>query len=467
MNINFIVSILIVLVLMIVMSFFVMAEIAFLTLAKHKLNKMINTNVVGAKQVYKIIQNPERLLSTVQIAITLLGLILGFFSGEYLSDYIVSLLNGIAFFKEYSNVLGHIILFITMTYFTVMSEILPKRIAMLHPEKIACYTSFVMIGFMKLVYPIVYLLTLSVHLGMKIFKIKDYGNKVSVDEIKFLINQAAISGTFKDEEKDMFRRFIHVGYMLVGAIMTPRNKLVVLDINKDANYNIKLLKKYKFSYFPVINKDLNNLIGIVSTKDVMINNINNHNFNYDMNLSTRGILNQDNTKYNSSNLHNDSLFNTHVENLAKKWKILYVPEVSNLTNLIILLKENNTKISVVIDEYGDIEGIVTFSDIIKTFIGNVGNSSKDNERNVIKKKDGSFTMDGNILIEEVMEQLDLLSLPYDNDEDYRTLASFMLKQFDKIPKAGDSFVSVGWKFTVMKMDKFRIDKVKIIKDIVN
>jgi len=415
-------------------AFFVMNEVALLTVTKARLYSMVREGVFGAKRAYNILQHPEIFLSTLQIGITLMGLLLGLIGGSSISGYVTDHIDDIPVLRHYSGVVGYSISFLLLTYLSVLMEVLPKRIAMMHSEKIACYSSLVIYFLIKLVYPLVFLITKSIKCCLYLLKLNEKKDSTSVDEIKFLVNQAFRGGALDSTGKDIITRLVNIGDMKVGAIMTPRNKIVSVDINNDVVSNIDLVNNNFFNYFPVIDGELTNLIGIIHVKSLF---------------------------------HFNDVSNEYIRNIASESHVLYVPEIASVTKLSELFKKYNTQIAVVIDEYGDIEGVVTFSDVINAFIGDMGTAISNNNRNIVSKEYGSYVVDGNILIEEMMEKLNLTHLPDDNLEDYRTLASFMLKQMNCIPKEGDKFVSLGWEFAVVKMDRFRIDKVRISPAVVS
>ncbi len=427
-NNSFLTDVIAIIVIMAINSFFVISEIAVLTAAKPKLHKMLHKGTLGSKQAIKLTQQPELFLSTVQIGITLMSLLLGVFGGTTITGHVSSLLHDIPYLAAYSHVIGYSLSILVITYFTVLSEIVPKRIAMLNPEKIAARVSYGMYFFITLLYPLIWVLTRSTKFLIQIFRIKNNDAHVSVEEIKFLINQAENSGTLDKTERDMIKRLVNLSDMQVGAIMTPRNKIISLDLSNSEQVNVNKLKQHQFNYFPVINGELNNLIGIIPIKK-LFNKL--------------------------------TITNSNLEEIAGQFQVLYIPEVAKVTKLIELFKEKQTKIAIVLDEYGDIEGLVTFNDILKTFVGDIAILMEGKKPGIIRKKDGSYIVDGNILIEEIMEQLHLTSLPGEEDEDYRTLASFILKQLGTIPRTGDTFQAMGWEFKVVKMDKFRIDRVQI------
>lgn len=409
--------------------FFVIAEVAFLTATKAKIHSMIRRGVWGAKNAMSIVQKPDLFLSSVQIGLTLTELMLGWFGGISMSDYVACIFENIPFLHQYSSALGTVVSLALITYCAILVEVIPKRIAMVYPERALLYTSYLMQFYIALIYPFVWFLTKSIQHCLKTLRINADNEKTSVEEVLFVINQARHTGILHKIEGSMMKRVVTLSDMQVGAIMTPRSKIVMLDIQKKMEHNMRLVYNSSFTYFPVVNADLDNFIGVVSIKDM----------------------------YTKTHLDVDILVNT-----AKRSKILYIPEVSKLTRLIELMDENKTKFAVVVDEYGGIEGLVTFTDVIQSFLGDNAHVFKKAVRNIAKHKDGSYVADGNVLIEEIKEVLCMDTLPGEDEEEYRTLASFLIKYLDNIPKVKDYVECESWKFIIEKMDKNRIEKVRIV-----
>ncbi len=416
-------------------SLFVISEISILTSAKAKLHKMANNGVKGAKKVIQLTHEPEVFLSTVQVGITLMSALLGLYGGASLGGYIAGKLSlsTIPLLHEYSYFIGSAISLIIITYFTVLSEIVPKRIAMMYPEKIAVLMAYFMFFCTKLIYPFTIILTLSTKYCLKILKIKETNNYLSIEEIKFTINQTEHSGILEKTERDMIKRLINISNMQVGAIMTPRNKIVYLNLQESSEVNANKCRMNPYNHFPVIDNDQNNIIGIAAIKK----------------------------------LFNIPITNKGIKEVASSTNCYYIPEMSKVTKLIELFSQKHVKIAIVLDEYGDIQGLVTVSDIMKTFLGDLIGLVDGKKPGILAKKDGSYLMNGSTLIEEVMDTLHVTCLPDDEIEEYRTLASFILKQLGTVPKIGDFFTACGWIFKVVKMDKFYIEKVLISKSIDN
>lgn len=410
-------------------SFFVLAEVSILTSSKAKLYQRATSGSKGAQKAIKLIREPEVFLSTVLVGVSLMSIILGLYGGSSTAQYLEGLLRSLPYindnFEEYLSIISSTLSILIITFFTVFSEVIPKRIAMMSPERFAVVIAHLMPFFILLFYPIVLLLTNSTKYVLRILRIKTDSGTISIEELKFLINQAENTGVLEKTERDIMRRLVNISNVQVGAIMTPRNKMITLDI-KDADIiNINKLKQHKFNYFPIIDNDLNKLIGIVPIKK-LLNRV----------------------------LNNELLLQA-----AKDFNITYVPEMAKITKIIEIFREKNIEIALVLDEYGEIEGLVTLNDILKTFIGDVAVSTPGRKNNLIKKREDQFLISGNVPIEEVMELLSINSLPEEDDQEYRTLASFVLKQLNTLPKVGNKFNASGWEFKVVKMDGLRVDRV--------
>ena len=415
-------SILIILILM--TSFFVSAEIAVVTSRKSRLNSLSKKHK-GAKKALELASNPEDFLSTVQVGITLINVLIGLYGGAAISTDIAELIGKFELLYPYREKISYSLVVIFITYFTVLGEVIPKRIAMLYPEKIATITSYLMLFFTKLFYPFIKLLGLSTKYALKISHIKEPKSHLTMEELRIMVNQAEVAGMLAATEHDMLRRIIHLSNTQVGAIMTPRNKMIWIDVNDKEKKNIQKIMRHPFHYLPVAEGGLEKILGIASFK----------------------------------NLSKDELNNHTILNKTKNFEIIYVPDTAKVSKLIDLFREKKVKIALVVDEYGDIEGLVTLNDVLKILVGDLAIGMSNKAPDIIKHSDNSYLVSGNILIEEVMSLLEVSSLPGDEIEDYRTLAGFMLSQIGQLPKIEDNFNSMGWSFKIVKMDKRRIEKV--------
>lgn len=423
---------LIILFIVLINAAFVVAEIALLTSRKSRLQTLAKKGVFGANKAISLKEKPEFFLSTVQVGITLMSILIGFYGGKELVGHIAGYISTIRLVGKYSIEIANTLIIIVITFITVLGEIIPKRIAMLYPEKSAILVAWVMTLFMKMFYPFVLALSISTRWVLRILAIKEVDNHISAEELKHIITQAENEGTVEKAERDMITRLIHLSDMKVGAIMTPRRQIIAIDIEIGNQENITKLLDNQFSYFPVISGSFDNVIGMVSVKSILKDKV--------------------------------KIGNTYIRDHLQP--VLYVPDSARLSQLLELFKAEKSKIALVTDEYGDIEGIVTLNDILKTFIGDIATQVDGAKPSITNRKDGSWIVSGNLLVEELKALLSIDLLPGEDDDEYRTLASFILAQFDQYPKVGDTCKAEGYVFKIIKMDAFRIDRV-LIKKLIN
>jgi putative hemolysin len=415
----------VILIIILLNSFFVIAEIAILTSKRMRLEQKAEAGSASAAAALKLANEPDYFLSTVQAGVTLMNILIGLLGGATITDDLENFFAAIPFLAPYKEALSNVLIVMFITYLTVLGEIIPKRIAMIYPEKMAQFTSFGMIFFFKLVFPFVWSLSKASQLVLALFKLKPQDQVITTEEFKYFISKAESYGTVEKAESKVIQKVIHLGDMQVASIMTPRSDCVCLNLKDDDEVNLAKLKSNNYSCYPVIDGEIDNVVGIVMVEDMFISAIDN------------GTAN----------------FRDHIK------PPVYVPEFATLLKLIRLLKKNQSTAAIVLDEYGDVEGLVTLSDVLKTFLGDLGDIMEQRIPDVVKRDDGSYIISGSTPIEDVMDLMGVASLPGDTEEDFRTLASFILAYLRKIPKAGDFFEVGEWKFQIAIMDKFRIDKV--------
>lgn len=422
-----------ILIIVVITSFFVLSEISILTSTKAKLQKMAVSGSSGAKQALKLLDMPNQFLSSVQVAITCLSIVLGMYGSAPLSEAFTKLIVSTPWgignaLMNYSEGIGDFVAVVIITYITVMGEIIPKRVAMLYPETIASYTAYFMRFFMIIIYPFVVLLTSSVKFFLMLMRIQEKDKNVSIDEVRFIINQAELSGSIRRNERNMLQRLININSMQVKSIMTPRSKVITLDLKESREINLEKIKKHDFSYFPVIRGKINNLVGIIPSRELL----------------------------------NTYVDNELIEQKAKQAKSIFVPELAKVGTLIDLFRVERVKIVSVVDEYGNIEGIVSFNDILKIFLGDMAILSEGTTPDIVQKGENQYIVAGHALMSDIQELLGL-DLLKNNNNAYMTLAKFVLNNFDNLPKKNDFFHMEGWKFQVIHLDALRIDRVLISK----
>ncbi|MDZ5761360.1 hemolysin family protein [Lyticum sinuosum] len=446
MNLN---EIAIIIIIIIVNMIFVISEIALLTSSISKLEKYASNGSYGARIALKLLSTPNKMLSSVQVAITLLSMIIGLYGGTVFGDDLGNFLLNIPYFGEiiekHKDTLGTCLAIVIMTYITVLSEIVPKRIAMIYPEQLAIVCSYVMAAFIFITYPFVSLLSISVQIILKFIRINEINtNSVSIDEIQGMIRKAENSGSIKHEESTMLRRFIDTGNLLVNSIMTPRKQVICLNIKDNIKVNIQKIKENNFANFPLLDGDFDHFVGFIPVRSLCNLEIN-------------------------KKIDNNILFQ-----IAKKNHILYIPETSKVNKTIDTFLANSIKIAIVVDEYGEFEGVITLHDILKTFLGNIGLISNifstenavdgDVLPNIISINNGCYSVPGVALMTEIVALLNNPSILAESvNKRQRTVASFMVHHIGEAPKVGDAFIINNIEFKVIKVRDFNIERAIIRK----
>ncbi len=417
---------LIIAILIFINALFVIAEIAIIASKKARL-ELLHTK--AAKTVLQLKNAPEFFLSTVQIGVTFLNILIGMFTGKELTDDVVIILHDIGISTENSELIAYIFILISITYLTVLGEIIPKRIALFYPEKIALFIAPVMIFTGKVFFPFVKLLDLSTRSILFIVRLKKPKNAedISIEEVRFIVKQAQTEGLFAETEHDIIRRVVNLNDMQVGAIMTPRHKLITIQKSDTKEVIWNKISNTAHTYLPTIEGDFHKILGIMSTK--------------------KYLLHKQHSKV--------KLKNCFVN-------FTYIPDLTKVSHLIEIMKVKKIPVALVVDEYGSVEGMVTISDIFKIFIHDLASLYEEQGAQVKKLKNG-YIVDGNILTDEVMELIGVDSLPDEEEEDYRTLASFILKQLGRVAQVGDTILLANWTLKILSMDNFRIGSVKLTK----
>jgi putative hemolysin len=422
-------DIIVILLLILLNGLFSMSEIAILSARKARLLQWVEEGNQKARVALDLANAPNMLLSTVQIGITLVGVLSGAFGGATLAEEFADYFNGFEMFKPHgeSVALGIIVLCITFLSL-VIGELVPKRFALNHPERIAILTAGPMQLLARIAAPAVHLLSFSTELVLKIMRFKPSEEPpVTEGEINLLIEQGTIAGVFEEVEQDMVSRVLRLGDRRVGALMTPRKRIVWLDLNESVERNRRKIMKSVVSRFPVCQGRLSNVLGVVHVKDLLTRC-----------LSGRAL---------------DVRFGLQ--------KPLFVLESTHVLRVMELFKESGTQMALVVDEYGTIEGLVTLNDLLESIIGDIPSMDESGQPSIVQREDGSWLVEGMISVDELREFLDVGRFPSEEAGDYETLGGFVMTTLGRIPSAGDHLECCGYRFEVVDMDGRRVDKVLI------
>ena len=428
---NFVLEILVIFLLIAANGVLAMSEIAIVAARKARLQQSANSGDAGARAALELATHPNRFLATVQIGITLVGILAGAFGGATLAEEIERFAAAVPALAPYAGVIGFGIVVVGITFFSlVLGELSPKRIALAHAERIASVVATPMRFLSSLAFPLVRLLSLSTDMVLRLFRIKpSLEPHVTPEEIKILVEQGTELGVFEESEQDMIEGVLRLDERAVGAFMTPRTQMVWIDVaDSQETLRAKILNS-RHSRFPVIQGSFDNVLGIVSAKDIL----------------------------------NQSLSNLPTNLRQVLGPPLFVPETASALRVLELFKREGTHFALVTDEYGGIQGLITDRDILEAIVGELPSKDEPHEPEVTVREDGSWLVDGLLDIDKLKETLEVDALPDEDSGRYHTVSGFMMTQLGGIPATGEHFEWKGFRFEVMDMDRRRVDKVLIVK----
>ena len=416
-------------VLILINGMFSMAEMAVVSSRRARLQASLEDGDQRAKTVLDLLDNPNDFFSTIQIAITLIGVITGAVGAQTFSHYLVDVLVKVPFLKGIAQPLSVLLISSLITYFSlVIGELIPKRIATNNPEKIAMTMCGPIRVLSKIFLPVVRILSFSTETGLKIIGIKEVEESaVSEDEIKVMIEQGKQDGVFEENEQDIVESVFRLSDQTVDALMTPRTELDWIDLEAPVEESLKEIADSTYHYFPLVRGNPDNVVGVISSKALL-------------DAYIRGS-------------------NIDLEKIAEP--PLFVPESKPALSLLDDLKASESNFAVVLDEYGGFSGMITPYDLLNELVGDVTNIGEEpnDEEEVLVRDDGSWSFDGMIDIEEFKETIGVKELPDEARIGYQTLAGFILSQTGSIPAAGYSFDWTDFHFEIVDMDGLRIDRV--------
>lgn len=401
---------------------FAMAEIALVSARKTRLELQANKGDERAKKALELANHPDTFLSTVQIGITLIGILTGIYSGETLKEYVKDFFQQYSWMAPYSEPIATAVVVILLTYFAlVIGELVPKKIGLSRPEAIAKLVASPMRFITFITYPFIWLLTKSANLIGGILKIKIAENAVTEEEIKAIINEGTETGAIEEKEQEIIERVFHLGDRNITSLMTHRSDIVWMDVNaRVADIKQKMNEVVHTSY-PLCQGVIDNVKGIVSIKDILL-------------------------------ASDDTL----LKDLMKPG--LYVPENNSVYQVLEKFKQYSANSCFIVDEYGSLEGMMTLNDILEAIVGDIGPVDED-DYEILQREDGTYLIDGQIPFYDFLSRFEKTEFMNEGEHDFNTLAGFILHQLKTIPKTGDTLHWKGFDFEIIDMDGNRIDKV--------
>jgi putative hemolysin len=427
----FVLETLVILLLIAANGLLAMSEIAIVAARKARLQQSANSGDSGARTALELSTHPNRFLATVQIGITLVGILTGAFGGATLAQEIERLAFDVPLLAPYAGIIGISVVVVAITFLSlVLGELAPKRIALVHAERIASSVAPPMHFLSLLAAPLVRLLGVSTDLVLRIFRVKpSLEPRVTPEEIKILVEQGTALGVFEESEQDMIEGVLRLDERPIGAFMTPRTQMVWIDVGDSQETLRAKMVNSRHSRFPVIQGSFDIVLGTVSAKDILKQCLGGQPTNLRQALSPP----------------------------------LFVPETASALKALDLFKREGTHFSLVTDEYGGIQGLVTDRDILEAIVGELPSRDEPHEPEVTIREDGSWLVDGLLDTDKLKEILDMDSLPDEESGRYHTVSGFMMTQLGGIPATGEHFEWEGFRFEVMDMDGRRVDKVLIAR----
>lgn len=422
-------EILIILLLIVSNGFLVMSEMAIVSSRKVRLQQMA-TRDHKAQLALSLANAPNQFLPTVQIGITLLSIVSGAFGESTISRTVRPILASIPAIRPFADMISSVVAVLIITYLTlIIGELVPKRIALNSPEPIAATVSMPMRLLSIITAPFVHFLGASTQLVVRVLGIRPSTEpEVTEEEIKVLIEQGTEAGTFEEAEQDMVQRVFRLGDRPVSALMTPRPEIVWLNIEDSVEVNRQKIIHSQHSRFPVCQKELDNVLGVLPANDILSRCLNSQPL--DLSASLR--------------------------------RPLFVPESTRGLKVLEMFKQSGTHIVFVVDEYGVIQGLVTLNDVLVEIVGDIPSASHADEPVAVQRDDGSWLIDGMLSVDEFLEMFEIEELSPEERGSYNTMGGLVMANLGRIPTATDKFEWQGFSFEVVDMDGNRVDKILVM-----
>ena len=414
--------------LIIINGLFSMAEIALVSARKARLEAQAQKGDLDAEKALELANNPDSFLSTVQIGITLIGILTGIYSGDSFKKPLQDSLANIDLLKPYSGTLATVIILIISTYLSlVFGELVPKRLGLSNPEGIAKKAAGPMRIISWITHPFVWLLMGSSNLIVRLLNVKTNENQVTEEEIKAIISEGTEHGAIEEAEQEIIERVFHLGDRNITSLMTHRSDIVWIDSSKSVAEIKQIMGEIVHSVYPVCEGEVDRIVGVVAIKDFIISNEN--------------VL---------------------VKDIMKP--AMYVPENNTAYQVLEKFKETKIHHCFIVDEYGTVLGMITLNDILEAIVGDIP-QQEDESFEIVVRDDGTYLVDAQIPFYDFLSYFDKAEWMKEGDQDFDTLAGFIIHELEKIPQTGEKLTWKIFEFEVIDMDHHRIDKLLVKTDV--
>ncbi len=423
-------EILIILALLVVNGVFAMSELAVLSSRRARLRQMADRGNRRARAALELAESPNRFLSTVQVGITMVGIFAGAYGEATLALPLAERIGRVPALAPYAQTLSLALVVAAITYVSlVLGELIPKRLALLAPERVAAFVARPMHLLSRLASPLVTLLTVSTDLSLRLFGIRP-GKEASVtpDEIRGMIDEGARAGVFDKAEQDMMRNVMRLGERMARDVMTPRTEIAWLDAGDPPDVNRGKVASQPHNRYPVGLGSLDNLLGVIEAREFLV-----------------------------------ACAGAGCPDLRAAVKpALVVPDKMPAIELLVAFRDSGSSFALIADELGTIDGVVTAADVLASVFGDLGAAlGTGDEPHAVRRADGSWLLSGMMPLDEMKETLNLDAVPGEAQGHFRTVAGFVLSQVGRLPQVGEVFDFRALRFEVVDMDGNRVDKVLV------
>lgn len=416
-------EILVILLLILLNGFFALSEMALVSAKRSRLQAAAEHGRPGARSALALLEDPTTFLSSIQIGITLIGILTGVYSGAALATWVAEALMQLGLTGRYIDEIAFGIVVLLVTFVSlIIGELVPKRVALTHAESLAMFVAPIMRVFAKIMAPLVWLLRISVNGILKILPLSSASQAaVTEDDVRALVAEGTHAGVFLASERRLLEGVMALADRKIGSIMIPRQDVIWLDLDEPLEALWQQAKQSGHARFLVSREKLDNLLGMISLADL-----------------------------------SEVVHRGHLDPERDLQPPLHIPDSISVLQLLDQFQKSSTHLAIVTDEYGEIEGITTPIDILKAIAGELPELGSRERSEALQRADGSWLVDGHLSIEELQQRLGRRDMV---GRDYHTVAGFVLARLGRIPKAGDTLTWRDLKIEIMDMDGVRIDKV--------
>jgi putative hemolysin len=405
-----------------------MSEIAVVSARRPRLQHLADTGHRGARRALELAQAPDRFFATVQVGMTLVGILTGAFGGATIAGKLAGALVKVPTLAPYAHAVALVVVVLAITFLSlIVGELVPKRIGMQHPERIAARVAGPMGTLARLASPAVWVLSASTDVVLRVLRLpRPHEPPVTEAEIKVLLEQGAEAGVFEPGESEMVTRVFRLGDQRVQAVMTPRHRVVWLDANGPYQQARETMAEHRFSRYLVCEGVLDSVVGVVDVRDLWVAEVAGQPVR-----DLRAVVRQP----------------------------LVVPDSLRALQLLEQFRGSGMHMALVVDEYGGVSGVATLNDVLSEVAGDLTLASPEHP-SVVRRDDGSLLVDGALAVEELRELLGLEERRGPPRE-YRSLGGWIFTELGRVPAEGDHFEAEGHRIEVVDMDGNRIDKVLV------